>query len=174
MLRTEVFTLRQLVGALEQLVADQATRLERAVAESEERAARLARSEVALRAAIDELSTPVLEVALDTLALPLIGVIDSRRAAQIMERLLGAVAEKRARVVIIDVTGVAAIDTSTADHFMKLIRAVRLLGARCILSGVQPAVAATLVAQGVHIGGVHTSQTLRDAIQQRDTLLQAT
>jgi len=70
-------------------------------------------------------------------------------------------------------TCAGAIDTSTADHFLKLVHAVALLGARCILSGVQPAVAATLVDLGVALGGIHTSQTLRHAIREREALLGA-
>ncbi len=117
-----------------------------------------------LRLAVDELSTPILEVADRVLALPMIGVVDSRRAVQIMDKVLETVADKQSRTVILDLTGVEVIDTKTADYFVKLVRAVELLGAQAVISGIRPAVAQSLVDLGVDLGNVRTSRTLRTAI----------
>ncbi|WP_437728667.1 STAS domain-containing protein [Sorangium sp. So ce861] len=121
-----------------------------------------------LRYAIDEISTPILELWDDVLALPIIGVVDSRRSAQIMERLLDEIVRRQSRYVIIDVTGVEVIDTRTADHFMKLMKAVELLGARCRITGVRPAVAQTMVELGINLGSVRAARNLKHAL--RDSL----
>lgn len=118
-----------------------------------------------LRVAVDELSTPVLEIWDEVLALPVIGVVDTQRSAQMTERLLAAVVASRARDVIVDLTGVELIDTSTADRLLKLARAVQLLGARCIVTGIQPAVAQTLVELGVDFGVLETRRNLKHALQ---------
>jgi rsbT co-antagonist protein RsbR len=117
-----------------------------------------------LRLALDELATPVLELWDDVLALPVVGVVDTQRSVQMTERLLAAVLDRRARFVIIDVTGVDVVDTSTADRFMKLARAVELLGAQCIVSGIQPRVAQTLVDLGVEFSGLNTQRNLKRAL----------
>jgi rsbT co-antagonist protein RsbR len=119
-----------------------------------------------LRVALDELSTPVLEVWKDTLVLPVIGVVDTQRSAQMTERLLAEVAQRRARYVIVDLTGVEVLDTATADRFGSLARGVRMLGARCIVTGIQPAVAQTMVAMGVDLGGVETLRNLAHALDR--------
>jgi rsbT co-antagonist protein RsbR len=118
-----------------------------------------------LRVALDELSTPVLEVGEDILVLPVIGVVDSQRSGQMSERLLSEVVRTRSRHVIVDLTGVDIIDTATADRFVKLARAVELLGARCIVCGLQPAVAQTLVELGVQFTGLSTQRNLRHALE---------
>jgi rsbT co-antagonist protein RsbR len=119
-----------------------------------------------LRYAIDEVSTPILELWDDILALPVIGVVDARRSTQIMERLLDEIVRRQSRYVIIDVTGVERIDTRTADHFMKLIKAVELLGARCRLTGVRPAVAQTMVELGINLGSVRAARNLKHALRE--------
>jgi rsbT co-antagonist protein RsbR len=119
-----------------------------------------------LRVALDELSTPVLELWKDTLVLPVIGVVDTQRSAQMTERLLAEVASRRARFVVVDLTGVEILDTATADRFASLARAVRMLGARCIVTGIQPAVAQTMVAMGVDLGGVETFRNLAHALDR--------
>ncbi|AUX22777.1 positive regulator of sigma-B activity [Sorangium cellulosum] len=119
-----------------------------------------------LRYAIDEISTPILELWDDVLALPIIGVVDSRRSAQIMERLLDEIVRRQSRYVIIDVTGVEVIDTRTADHFMKLMKAVELLGARCRITGVRPAVAQTMVELGIDLGAVRAARNLKHALRE--------
>ena len=118
-----------------------------------------------LRLAIDEVSTPILELWDDVLALPIIGVVDSRRSVQLMERLLDEIVRRQSRFVIIDVTGVEIIDTRTADYFTKLIKAVELLGARCRITGVRPAVAQALVDIGLDLGAVKASRTLKHALR---------
>lgn len=119
-----------------------------------------------LRYAIDEISTPILELWDDVLALPIIGVVDSRRSTQIMERLLDEIVRRQSRYVIIDVTGVEVIDTRTADHFMKLMKAVELLGARCRITGVQPAVAQTMVELGIDLKAVRAARNLKHALRE--------
>ena len=115
--------------------------------------------------ALQELSTPVLDVWSDVLALPIIGTVDSSRSAQIMERLLGEIVAKRSRWVIIDVTGVEIIDTQTASHFLRVAKAVELLGARCLLTGLRPAVAQTLVQLDVDLREVQTLRSLKHGLR---------
>jgi anti-anti-sigma regulatory factor/dsDNA-binding SOS-regulon protein len=109
--------------------------------------------------AIQELSTPILQLWTDILALPVIGVVDSHRAAEIMDRLLSEIVARKSKYVILDITGVEVVDTKTADHFMKLIQAARLVGTQCVVTGIRPAVAQTLVELGVDL---NTILTLRD------------
>lgn len=118
-----------------------------------------------LRLAIDEVSTPIVELWDDVLALPIIGVVDSRRSVQLMERLLDEIVRRQSRFVIIDVTGVEIIDTRTADYLTKLIKTVELLGARCRITGVRPAVAQALVDIGLDLGAVRASRNLKHALR---------
>lgn len=118
-----------------------------------------------LRTAVEQLSTPILELWEDVLALPVIGIVDSRRSSEMMERLLHEIVQKQSRFVIIDLTGVEVIDTSTADHFMKLVKAVGLIGARCVLTGIRPAVAQTLVDLDVSFGQLETLRNLRHGLR---------
>jgi rsbT co-antagonist protein RsbR len=118
-----------------------------------------------LRLAVRELSTPILEVWDEILAMPVIGVVDSKRAAEMMERVLGEVIEQKARFVILDVTGVQVLDTATADHLLKIVRAVELLGAKCALTGIRPAVAQTLVELGVGFGSLVTQRNLKHGLR---------
>lgn len=117
-----------------------------------------------LRLAVDELSTPVLELWDDILALPVVGVVDTVRSARMMEKVLSEVVSRRCRSVIIDVTGVDVIDTSTADRFIRIARSIELLGAECVISGVQPAVAQTLTDLGVSFRGLTTQRNLKRAL----------
>ena len=119
-----------------------------------------------LRAALDDLSAPVLEVAEDVLVLPVIGVVDSQRTAQICARLLEQVARSGAKQVIIDVTGVDVIDTTIADRLAGLARAVQMLGAHCTVSGIQPAVASTMIDLGITLAGIDTERNLRRALER--------
>jgi anti-anti-sigma regulatory factor len=118
------------------------------------------------RFAIQELSTPVLQLWTNVLAMPIIGVVDSRRSAEIMERLLSEITAKQSRFVILDITGVEIVDTKTADHFIKVIKAAELLGTRCILTGIRPAVAQTLVEIGVDLSSITTLRTLQDGLRE--------
>jgi rsbT co-antagonist protein RsbR len=117
------------------------------------------------QAAIRELSTPVIEVWRGVLCLPIVGVMDSSRSAEMTEALLRATSEKKARCVIIDITGIEVMDTGTADHFMRMARAVGLLGARCFLSGISPTLAQTIVSMGLDFSGVTSYRNLRAALQ---------
>ena len=117
------------------------------------------------RAAIRELSTPMIEVWAGVLCVPIVGVIDSSRAAEMTSALLTAVVEKKVRFTIIDITGIEAMDTRATDHFLRMARSVRLLGAECVLSGINPNVARSIVHMGVELNGIETYRSLRDALQ---------
>jgi rsbT co-antagonist protein RsbR len=116
--------------------------------------------------AIQELSTPVMQIWEDILVMPIIGVVDTQRSADIMERLLTEVSLKQARYVIMDITGVEIVDTKTADHFIKIIKAAHLLGTNCVLTGIRPAVAQTLVEIGVDLSSISTLATLKDGLTE--------
>ena len=116
-------------------------------------------------AAIRELSTPVIEVWEDILVLPIVGVVDTLRSLEIMNDLLKAVVETRAKCVIIDVTGVQVVDTKTADYLVKVVSAAGLLGARCVLTGLSPAVAQTLVEIGAELRDVRTLRNLKAGLE---------
>jgi anti-anti-sigma factor len=113
---------------------------------------------------IRELSTPVIPVHDRILVLPLIGSIDSRRSAQIMEALLMSVQQQQADQVIIDITGVPVVDTAVANHLIQAIRAVSLLGAQCVLVGIAPEVAQTVVQLGVDLSSLITRSNLQAGI----------
>ena len=117
-----------------------------------------------MRVALDELSTPVLELWDDVLALPVVGIVDTQRSVQMAERLLKEVMERRAKYVIIDLTGVDIVDTSTADRLFKLSRAVSLLGSECVMTGIKPNVAQTLIDLGVEFGNMKTQRNLKRAL----------
>lgn len=118
-----------------------------------------------LRGVISELTTPVLEIWDSVLALPVVGIIDTERGEQMNARLLAAIQQHRARFVIIDLTGVNTLDTSTANRFMQMARAARLLGSEAIIAGIQAAVAQTLVALGVDLGGLTSTRNLKQALE---------
>ncbi|WP_434420312.1 STAS domain-containing protein [Nannocystis pusilla] len=109
---------------------------------------------------IRRLSTPVLELGDGVLVLPIIGAIDPHRAENMMEGLLTRLVATRARSVILDVTGVDALDAAAADHLLRVTRAASLLGARCVLTGVRPAVADTLAGLGVGFGDLRVFRDL--------------
>jgi rsbT co-antagonist protein RsbR len=119
-----------------------------------------------LRHSIDELSNPILEVWDDVLVMPVIGVVDSRRTADMVRRLLDEVTRSQARFVIIDLTGVEVVDTKTADYLMKLMRKVEVVGARCVLTGIRAAVAETLVDIGVDFGHLTTLRNLKHGLRE--------
>jgi rsbT co-antagonist protein RsbR len=121
--------------------------------------------------AIRELSTPVLQVRERLLILPIIGVIDPQRARQLTEQLLRGIRTHRAKVVVIDVTGVAAIDAAVANHLVRTVEASRLLGATVIVTGLSPELAQTLVTIGVNLGKMNTVGDLQGGIEQAERLL---
>src|ERR1700693_1786952 len=110
-----------------------------------------------------ELSTPVVKLWDGILALPLIGTLDSERTQVVMESLLQSIVESGAGIAIIDITGVPTVDTLVAQHLMKTVAAARLMGAECIISGIRPQIAATIVHLGVELGSVVTKATLAGA-----------
>jgi rsbT co-antagonist protein RsbR len=120
---------------------------------------------------VEELSTPVIRVFDRVLLLPLVGTIDSARAQGIMEAVLKRVSEQEARVMIIDIAGVAVVDTQVADHLLRAYAAVRLLGAATILTGISPQIARTVVELGVDISAMHTRSRLADGIELALSLL---
>lgn len=117
------------------------------------------------RSAIRELSTPVMEVWEGILCLPIVGIMDTTRSAEMTDSLLKAVVATRARSTIVDITGIEVMDTRTADHFIRMAKAVRLLGAECVLTGMNPQIAQTVIHMGVDMAGVVTHRSLRDALQ---------
>ncbi|MFC5479360.1 STAS domain-containing protein [Massilia suwonensis] len=110
-----------------------------------------------------ELSTPVVKLWNGILALPLIGTLDSARTQVVMENILQKIVDTGAMIAIIDITGVPMVDTLVAQHLMKTIAAARLMGADCIISGIRPQIAQTIVHLGVNLEDVITKATLADA-----------
>jgi rsbT co-antagonist protein RsbR len=111
-----------------------------------------------------ELSTPVVQLWDGILALPLIGTLDSARTQIVMESLLEKIVDSGAGIAIIDITGVPTVDTLVAQHLLKTVAAARLMGAECIISGIRPQIAQTIVHLGVDLGTVVTKATLQDAL----------
>ena len=111
------------------------------------------------------MSTPVTSIWEGVLLLPLVGVVDSQRTQDIMEKTLSRIAESRARVFVMDISGVVTVDTAVANNFIRVTQATRLMGCDCIISGISPSVARTLVELGANVGEVRTTATLRDALQ---------
>jgi rsbT co-antagonist protein RsbR len=121
--------------------------------------------------AIRELSTPVLQVRDRLLILPIIGALDSQRARQLTEQLLGSIQANRARVVVIDVTGVATIDIEVANHLVQTVEAARLMGASAIITGLSSKIAQTLVDLGVDLAMMKTVGDLQGGLEEAERLL---
>jgi anti-anti-sigma factor len=117
------------------------------------------------RSLIQELSTPIIPISEAILIMPLIGTIDSGRAQQIMESMLGAIAQHGARYLIVDISGIAVVDTAIAHHLIQAAQAVQLLGARVLLVGISPEVAQTLVGLGIDFRALSTYATLQDGFE---------
>ena len=111
-----------------------------------------------------ELSTPVVQLWDNILALPLIGTLDSARTQVVMENLLEKIVETEAMIAIIDITGVPTVDTLVAQHLLKTVAAARLMGADCIISGIRPQIAQTIIHLGINLSEVITKATLADAL----------
>lgn len=111
-----------------------------------------------------ELSTPVVKIWDGVLAVPLIGTLDSERTQVVMENLLQRIVETGAQVAIVDITGVPTVDTLVAQHLIKTVQAARLMGADCVISGIRPQIAQTMVHLGIVLQDVVTKATLADAI----------
>jgi rsbT co-antagonist protein RsbR len=117
-------------------------------------------------AAIADLSTPILEVWDGVLCMPIVGIMDSARTADMARMLLSTIIQTKARLVVLDITGIHVMDTQAVDHFLRTARAVRLLGARCVLSGVHPNVSQTIVHMGMDLKGIERHRSMRDALRQ--------
>jgi rsbT co-antagonist protein RsbR len=116
------------------------------------------------RAAIRSLSTPIIEVWSGVLCLPVVGVMDTARSAEMTSSLLQAVVEKGTQYAIIDITGIDVMDTRTVDHFIRMAKSIRLLGAECALTGLNPHIAQTVVHMGLDLSDIVTHRSLRDAL----------
>jgi rsbT co-antagonist protein RsbR len=141
-------------------LADQNWQLEHALEEL--RASTVAREQLAV--AVRTLSVPVLPILEDVLLIPLVGEIDAKRAQMLLERLLEGISTQRARVAILDITGVPVVDVSLVDWLIRAASAAQLMGARCILVGIGPEVAQALVASGANLENLTTRTDLRDAV----------
>ena len=112
-----------------------------------------------------ELSAPILEIGEGVIAVPLVGALDDARTAALTERLLLTITERHVLHVILDLTGIEVVDTSTADRLIMIVKSIRLLGGRAVITGIRPAVARTMVTLDASLSGLSTQRTLRDALQ---------
>ena len=140
---------------------EQHRQLKLAMVEAEE----AARVREELHKSLQEMSTPVTPIWDGILLLPLVGIIDSMRTADVMNKSLTKIAETRARVFVLDIAGVATVDTGVANQLIKITKATQFMGCEAIISGVSPAIARTMVELGVSVGDVRTTATLRDAFE---------
>ncbi len=120
---------------------------------------------------IMEISTPAIKLWDRVVILPVVGVVDSLRAQQMMNTMLKKIMETAAKVIILDIQGVAAVDTAVANHLIKIAKATKLMGCKCIISGISPAVAETLVQLGIELGDISTNSTLQDALADAFSLM---
>ena len=120
---------------------------------------------------IRELSTPLLQVRDRLLIVPLIGMIDASRARQLTEQLLRSIRDNRAKVVVIDITGVAVVDSAVANHLLQAVQAARLMGATAIVTGISAEIAQTLVRIGVDLSKLDTLGDLQEGIAEAERLL---
>ncbi len=115
--------------------------------------------------ALTDMSTPITALWDGILMLPVVGIVDSRRAQDIMQRMLEQISEKRATVFILDISGVAVVDTAVANHLIRMTKAARLMGSYTIVSGLSPSVAQTIVELGIEVGEMRTTGNLQDALR---------
>ncbi len=115
--------------------------------------------------ALTDMSTPITAIWDGILMLPVVGIVDSRRAQDIMQRMLEQISEKRATVFILDISGVAVVDTAVANHLIRMTKAARLMGSYTIVSGLSPSVAQTIVELGIEVGEMRTTGNLQDALR---------
>ncbi len=116
--------------------------------------------------ALMEMSTPVTQIWQDILMLPVVGIIDSKRAQDIMMTILSRIGETRAKVFIMDISGVAVVDSAVANHLFKITKSTGLMGCTSLISGISPAIAQTIVNLGIDVDEVNSTATLRDALEQ--------
>jgi rsbT co-antagonist protein RsbR len=132
------------------------------------------REEVILRQTdeISEISTPVIRVWEGIVALPIIGTLDSARTQVVMENLLQEIVESGSSIAILDISGVPAVDSLVAQHLLKTVSATRLMGAECIISGIRPEIAQTVVHLGIDLSNIVTKASLSHALKHAFSLLQ--
>lgn len=121
---------------------------------------------------IREISTPAIKLWDGIVILPVIGVVDSLRAQQMMDKMLEKIMETSAKVIILDIQGVVAVDTAVANHLIKITKATKLMGCTCIISGISPAVAQSIVQLGINLGTINTNSTLNEALKQAFIILE--
>lgn len=138
---------------------------DRAIEDAQRIQGELERRQERQEEALTAMATPIIEIWDDVVTLPIVGVIDSTRATEMKEALLQTVQRLGARIAIVDMTGVEVVDTSTADHIVRLMQGVRLLGAQGIITGIRPQVAQIMVNMGVEIAGVMTLRSLREGLR---------
>jgi len=122
------------------------------------------KSEAQTRAMM-EMSTPVTSIWDDVLMLPIVGILDSKRAQELMYSILSKISETRSKILILDISGVAVVDTAVANHIIKITKATKLMGCDCTVSGISPAIAQTIIELGIDVGSMSTTSTLRDALE---------
>lgn len=125
----------------------------------------MGKNSIPAKIALQELSAPLIPVFENITVMPLVGTIDTERAKRIMENLLNGVVKHRSQVVLIDITGVPVVDTMVAHHIIQASEAVRLVGAKCLLAGIRPEIAQTIVNLGIDLSQVITKNTLQKGIQ---------
>jgi anti-anti-sigma regulatory factor len=156
------------INTADELMQQFATTLNSTIADIESQIATIQRqqnTQAAMENLVRQLQTPILQLWDDVLALPVIGVVDSRRSHEMMETLLKEIVTHRCKYVIIDITGVEIVDTRTADHFVKVMKSAELLGTRCVMTGIRPAVAQTLVELGVDLSSIRTLRNLEEGLR---------
>ena len=149
------------VNGMVEALAEAKTRSQSYQLELEEKLIAIERQQLA----IHELSTPIIEVWKGVLCVPVIGVMDSVRTSEMTSTLLSAIVQKQAKFTIVDITGIEVMDTRVVDHFLRMARAVRMLGARCVLSGVHPNISQTIVHMGIDMSAIETHRTIREALR---------
>lgn len=117
------------------------------------------------RKAIEELSTPIIKIWEKVLVLPLIGTLDTKRSQKLTENLLSEIALTQSKITILDITGVATVDSAVANHLLKTVAAVKLLGSECVITGIRPEVAQTIVHLGVDLSEVETLSNLSEGLK---------
>jgi anti-anti-sigma regulatory factor len=156
------------IDGADELMAQFSTTLNLTVADIESQIETIQRqqnTQAAMENLVRQLQTPILQLWDDVLCLPVIGMVDSRRSQEMMETLLAEIVVHRCKYVIIDITGVEIVDTRTADHFVKVMKSAELLGTRCVMTGIRPAVAQTLVELGVDLSSIRTLRNLEEGLR---------
>jgi anti-anti-sigma factor len=153
--------IRQQNDDLKQLAAS----LDEAKLEADKRSVEQRKLVALLEAAVLALSAPILQIWAGVLMLPVLGTLDNARSSEMTGRLLETLGRTRAQYIIIDVTGVESVDSSTADHLIRMIRAVELMGAKGVVTGIKPAVAQTITSLGVDLSGIAIRGQLQEGLR---------